>query len=448
MGLPCGCHTSTSRPGFVLDSPGADAASTGFRTGEYQGGRVTATEEPHDERVVVVGAGWLFASGISQYTYRLSSALADEYPLGTLLMRRLVPVRFYPGRNHVGGSGAHPVYPANVPVYDGVDWYWGRSLTGAFRYIDVHDPTVLVLQWWTGAVLHTYLRLARYAARRGARVVMEWHESQDVGEAALPGARRYVQTLMPRLLPHVDAHVVHSEFDGHAIRAAYSLGEAPIYVIPHGPYDHLIDSGITETSSTDNQPFQLLYFGVIRPFKGVEDLVAAFSMLDPDQANAFRLCVVGETWESWTAPDDAIARSRYAHLIERVDRYVTDCELAAFFKRADAIVLPYHRSSASGPLHIAMSAGLPVVVSDVGGLAEAVQGYPGALLVRPRDPAALRDALLQLLERRGRRYADPHSWSRTVQGYQHLIGRLNNGAATKSRQQSELSATVAGADRP
>ena len=44
----------------------------------------------------------------------------------------------------------------------------------------------MIFQWWTGAVLHTYLRLARYAARHGARLILEWHERQDVGEAAVP----------------------------------------------------------------------------------------------------------------------------------------------------------------------------------------------------------------------------------------------------------------------
>jgi glycosyltransferase involved in cell wall biosynthesis len=65
-----------------------------------------------------------------------------------------------------------------------------------------------------------------------------------------------------------------------------------------------------------------------------------------------------------------------------------------------------------------------VVVTAVGGLVEAVQNYPGALLVPPRDPVALRDALLQLPARRGQHYADPHSWRRTVAGYRDLIGKL------------------------
>lgn len=389
----------------------------------------------HD-RVVVIGSGWRFASGISHYTYRLSCALADEYPVGTLLMRRLVPRRLYPGRNRVGAQVVSAAYPAHIPVYDGVDWYWGPSLFRALRYLDQQRPTVIILEWWSGAVLHTYLRLARYAARRGARVILEWHEGQDTGEAKVPGARRYVQALMPRLLSTVHAHVVHSDFDLRAISAAFALSGAPVRVIPHGPYDHLTGPATPRQSAlaghgpqampeAEGSPFRLLYFGVVRPFKGVEDLVTAFSGLDRDQASQFRLRVVGETWEGWTAPAEAIARSPHSDLIERVDRYVTDAEVAGFFGEADAVVLPYRRSSSSGPLHIAMSAGLPVVTTAVGGLVEAVQGYPGAILVPPRDPVALRQALSRLLARRGERYPDQHSWATTTAEYRALIGELN-----------------------
>ena len=395
---------------------------------------------------MVIGSGWVFASGISHYTYLLSSALAEEYDVGALLMRRLVPQRLYPGRDHVGAAVANAVvYPPSVEVYDGVDWYWGPSLTNALRFLDRQHPTVLILQWWTGAVLHTYLRLARYAARRGARIILEWHEGQDVGEAALPGTRRYVRMLMPHLLALADAHVVHSSYDLSAIPAAYSLGDALVRVTPHGPYHHLVQPTAVEADPVGDAPFRLLYLGVVRPFKGVEDLVAAFSSLDRDQANRFRLSVVGETWEGWTAPDYAIARSPHADLIERVDRYVTDAELKAYFEQADAVVLPYHRSSSSGPLHIAMCAGLPVVVTAVGGLVEAVQDYPGALLVPPRDPAALRDALLQLLQRRGRRYQDPHSWQQTVNVYRTLIDQLRQ-AEPKSGRQADPSPASTGGD--
>jgi glycosyltransferase involved in cell wall biosynthesis len=386
-----------------------------------------------NERVVVVGSGGHFASGISHYTYLLSCTLKEEYQTGALLMRRLVPRRLYPGRDHVGTAVANAVaYPPDVPVYDGVDWYWGSSLTKALRYLDAQRPTVVIFQWWAGAVLHTYLRLAKYAARHGARIIMEWHESQDVGEAAMPGTRRYVQLLMPRLLSLADAHVMHSDFDLQAIPAAYDLGNAIVRLIPHGPYSHLVTQA-PPADGREESPFQLLNFGVVRPFKGVEDLVTAFSMLDREQARQFRLSVIGETWEQWTAPDDAIARSPHADLIDRVNRYVSDSELAAAVAQADAIVLPYHRSSMSGPLHIALTAGLPVVVTAVGGLLEVVRDYEGAVLVPPQDPAALRDALLKLPTMRGQRYPNPHSWQQTLDGYRTLIDDVRSAGSSRAQ---------------
>jgi glycosyltransferase involved in cell wall biosynthesis len=374
-------------------------------------------------RVMVIGAGWRFTSGISHYTYRLATALAEECQVSALLMRRLVPKRFYPGASRVGASVNDAAYPAGIPVYDGVDWYWGRSMADALKFVDQQRPDVLILQWWTGAVLHSYVRLARYATRRGAQVILEWHEGQDVGEAVLPGTRQYVHLLMPFLLSRVAGHIVHSDFDRRAVTSAYSIGEKPVQVIPHGAYDHLTRASEPRQASS-GEPFRVLYFGVVRPFKGVEDLVEAFSSLDRVQAEGFRLTIVGETWEGCSAPAEAIARSPHADLIERVDRYVTDTEVAAYYARADAVVLPYRRSSASGPLAIAMSAGLPVVVTAVGGLVEAVRDYPGALQVPPRDPAAVRDALLQLPGRRGCRYEDPHSWNQTVQSYHSLIDEV------------------------
>ena len=385
------------------------------------------------ERVVVIGAGPHFASGISHYTYLLSSTLADEYEVGALLIRRLVPQRLYPGRDRVGSAVASSVvYPANVSVYNGIDWYWGRSLLGALRYLDLMRPSVVIFQWWSGAVLHTYLKLARYAVRHGARIILEWHEGQDPGEAAMVAARFYVQTLMPRLLALADAHVVHSNFDLEAIPATYSLGDAPVRVMPHGPYHHVISSGMAQGPSSKDEPFKLLYFGLIRPYKGVDDLVQAYSAFDRDQAAQFRLSIVGETWEDCTAPDEAIAGSPHADLIERVDRYVSDGELAAYVAQADAIVLPYRRASLSGSLHIAMTAGLPVVVTAVGGLVEEVKDYSGALIVPPGDQLALQQALIKLLSLRGERYKNPHSWQHTLDGYRALISEVRESSRMRT----------------
>ncbi len=398
------------------------------------GGVPDLTREPSrpGPRILVVGSGWRFTSGISYYTCRLANALSAVTTTDVVLMRRLVPRALYPGRSRVGASVNDLEYDADIEVYDGVDWFWGPSMRDARRFIRTQQPDVVVLQWWTGAVLHSYLNLARLARRHGARVVMEWHEVQDTGEARIPGVVPYVRRAIGLLLGLVDAHVVHSRYDLELLQAAYGIqertsdGVSRVTVVPHGPYDHVNPETPTAPRVTaQGDPFNVLFFGTIRPYKGLEDLVDAFGALPSEVRERMHLTIVGETWEGWTGPLESVVTSPARNRITVVNRYVTDAEAREHFAAADAVVLPYRRSSASGPLHMAMSAGLPTVVTAVGGLVDAAGGYEGVTFVPPADVPSLIDALKHLPAQRDRRYADPHTWDTTVAAYLRILGQLD-----------------------
>ncbi|MEU8661735.1 glycosyltransferase [Actinoplanes philippinensis] len=369
-------------------------------------------------RILVVGSGWRFLSGISYYTCRLSNALHGRYEVGAILMRRLLPARLYPGRDRVGRSLTDLRYDQGVRVFDGIDWWAVPSLLRAVRFLRRFRPDVLVLQWWTGAVLHSYLVLAMAARKLGIRVIVEFHEVQDTGEARHRWAARYVRRCIRPLLNRTDGVVVHSRFDEAALAEAYDLGAVPAEVALHGPFDHHLPERPVREPGDD--VCRLLFFGTIRPYKGLEDLVEAFADLGPN----YHLTVVGETWEGWTGPGEMIERSPVRDRIEFVNRYVADHEVNEFFARADVVVLPYRRSSASGPLHIAMSHGLPVVVTAVGGLVEAAEHYSGTVFVPAAAPAELREAIVRAASLAGRRHADPSSWGRTVDAYARLLTRI------------------------
>jgi glycosyltransferase involved in cell wall biosynthesis len=219
--------------------------------------------------------------------------------------------------------------------------------------------------------------------------------------------------------------VIHSEFDRAELKKEYPLNDRPVAIIPHGPYDQYNLSAVQ--SPAREAPMSccnLLYFGVIRPFKGLEDLVQAFDSISQDEIDQYWLTVVGETWEGWTLPAELIARSCYRERITFINRYVRDDEAAAFFAGADVVVLPYHRSSSSGPLHIAMSQGLPVIITEVGGLTEAVEDYKGALLIPPDDPEALRDVIRRARDLRGKRFDNPRSWEQIILRYSSFINSV------------------------
>ncbi|MEU4557014.1 glycosyltransferase family 4 protein [Actinoplanes sp. NPDC023936] len=390
---------------------------------------MTASPPPAPDqriRVLVVGSGWRFLSGISYYTCRLSNALTSRYDVGVILMRRLLPARLYPGRERVGHSLADLRYEPAVPVFDGVDWFAVPSLIRAVRFLRCYRPDVLVLQWWTGAVLHSYLALVMAARSLGVRVVVEFHEVQDTGEARHAWAARYVRRCIQPLLRRTDGVIVHSTFDRKAVTESFGIGETPVEVALHGPFDH--HEPVARRAGTPGV-CRLLFFGTIRPYKGLEDLVEAFTGLGP----GYHLTIVGETWEGWTLPGEMIVDSPVRDRITFVNRYVADAEVNDFFAGADVVVLPYRRSSASGPLHIAMSHGVPVVVTAVGGLVEAAEQYSGTVFVPPASPAELALGITRAAGLTGRRHADPSSWQSTVDAYDRLL------TAMWSRQENDTS---------
>ena len=378
-------------------------------------------------KVWLVGPGFHFLGGLSVYTCRLANALAADHDVSVLLLRKLIPARLYPGGKRTGQDLTSLRYADEVRIAGEIDWYWGAAVHRAARLLARERPDVLVLQWWTAATLHTYLALAVAARRAGVPVVIEFHEVQDTGEAAVPFVAGYCRRVMPRLLARASGGLVHNQHDLALLRSTFSLDRLVLDVAPHGPYDHL---PVTASDIDSGDVTRLLFFGLIRPYKGVEDLVTAFNALSAEEAARFTLTIVGETWEGWTRPAELIEASPHRDRITFVNRYVSDAEAGRFFAAADALVLPYRRGSASGPLQIALSFGLHVLLYAVGGLVEAVADYKGAVLVEPGDVDELRNAVLDLPDRREQRFDDPHSWAATAAALDRIIDAVAGAATT------------------
>lgn len=386
------------------------------------------TRQGRPRRVLVVGSGTRFLSGISVYTVRLANALVEAGASVSLIsMRQLLPTRLYPGRERVGAELSRLEPDPRVRAFDGIDWFWVPSLLRASLFMGRNRPETMILQWWSGTVLHSYLALSVLARMMRMRVIIEFHEVLDTAEARIPLARAYARLIGQAVVRMAAAYAVHSDFDREQLRTHWPLRDKPVIVTRFGPHDHYHDANVLSPArDAPDGVCNLLFFGVIRPYKGLEDLIEAFDGIPADTIQAFWLTVVGETWEGHTLPGQLIASSPYRDRITFVNRYVRDSELDAYLRGADAVVLPYRRSSLSGPLHVAMTYGLPVVISDAGGNVEAAAGYAGTILVPPAHPASLALAISGLPSLVGRRYSYPHSWEETSRRFDQLIEELEH----------------------
>jgi glycosyltransferase involved in cell wall biosynthesis len=121
----------------------------------------------------------------------------------------------------------------------------------------------------------------------------------------------------------------------------------------------------------------LLFFGLIREYKGLDLLIEAFGKLDPRH----HLVIAGEPYGDFGDYQKQIDASPLKANIHLHPRFITDAEVPVFFSAADVAVLPYRSATQSGITAVAFHFGVPVVATDVGGLQETVRtGSTGVLV--------------------------------------------------------------------
>jgi glycosyltransferase involved in cell wall biosynthesis len=379
------------------------------------------------DEVLVIGPSSKFLSGLAYHTAAISRGLQRSgSTVSTLLVRNLCPRWLYPGREHVGSTPLSVLGYETIPVSEGLDWYWIPSIWTSLAFLRNRRPKIVLVQWWSVVTAHSWILVVWAARMQRSKVVLEVHETNDPTEAKIPLVGGWSRLAIRMMSPAVSAVVLHSADDERLLEDAFpSLVAKPRSVIFPGPLEHAgrVSAPVPLRTRTTGAPVRILFFGLLRSYKGIAELTEAFtSLVLEHEANVF-LEIVGEPWD-----DTELDLRRLEELggdYVRVRReFVEDDEVLELFRGADVFTAPYRRAHASGPVNLAMAAGLPIVTTKVPALLEACHDYEGAVFAEIGQPTSLADSLLKSLEMTDRRYANPHSWDANALKYKELFARL------------------------
>ncbi len=184
---------------------------------------------------------------------------------------------------------------------------------------------------------------------------------------------------------------VHYQYN-QAMAAQNGFDEKKLVAIPHGAYtfyENYLKQGV-------QQRRMFLFFGRIRPYKGIETLIQAAKFLPQD----IEIIIAGEGASRY---EDATEDNRRIVLI---DKFLADEEIAELCQQSMAVVTPYVEATQSGIVSVAYSCSRPVIATKVGALPEQVEDHRTGLLVEPGQPRKLADAMMKILK-------DP-SWARSM----------------------------------
>lgn len=367
-------------------------------------------------RIALVGPSYPLRGGIAHYNACLYRALdAAGHRVRLYGMTRQYPRLFFPGQRQEDLS-ADPIEAPAEAVVDSiapVSWVHCRQKIGRF------GPDAVVFQWWHPFFAPSFGSIAR-GVRRPVFIChnVRPHEATRLDDALL----RYAYGGAAHFL-------VHAAEERERLRTVLGARQVQVEVAPHPVYDVFKR---TETTSAEARralglraPHQLLFFGYVRRYKGLDILLEALATVDLD----FELVVAGECYEDADAYRQQIDRLGLGSRVHFLDRYVGNEEVPQLFRAADVCVLPYRHATQSGIVQVAYALDTPVIVSRVGGIPEVVEDGVSGLLVPPEDSGALaravrryfteklRDRLIDgVRDKRG-----SLGWNRVVEGIEALI---------------------------
>ncbi len=325
-------------------------------------------------RIAVIGPTHPYKGGISQYTTELAHQLtAAGHDVRLESWSHQYPKRLYPGRLTVD----KPELPPFPGTHRALSWRRPDSWYACGRRLRDHDLVVLVVASPVQMPAYRGI-LAGLGRGRRAKVVTQCHN-------VLPHERRSVdERLIRGVLSRVDGVLAHSEEQG---RIARSLTGVPVAVEQMAP---VVVAPATGSARDEQVHRRLLFFGLVRPYKGLDVLLRAMAHGPADVS----LTVAGEFWGDMPAVIDGLVGE--LGLADRVDvrrGYVDAEDVPALFRGVDALALPYRSATASVNAFLAFEHGLPVIASRVGTLPDDVRDGVDGLLVPPDDVTALTGAL-------------------------------------------------------
>ena len=336
-------------------------------------------------RIAVVGPTHPHTGGIVHHTTELAHQVsAAGHDVELVSWSAQYPGFLHPGTLHVpGGEPEVRLYPnTRYPLawWNPLTWLrTGARLRGYDAVVLVHASTVQV---------PAYLTLLRalgggHADVKRPRVVVLAHNvlphERHRGDAA------FVRTLFSR----ADAVVLHSETLAGLARTMVSpTTEVAVAEIP--PHLPTVPQPRRATSDAD-EPFErLLFFGTVRPYKGLDVLLRALATVP-----RVRLTVAGDVWSGAGTLRQQIASLGLSERVSLHPHYVAGSEIPELFSDVDALVLPYRSGTASQNVLLAHAMGVPVIATRAGTLPKHVHDGVDGVLAEPDDISSLASALLR-----------------------------------------------------
>jgi glycosyltransferase involved in cell wall biosynthesis len=334
-------------------------------------------------KIAYLSTFYPYKGGIAQFNGSLLTALAKQNEVKAFNYIKQYPKLLFPGKSQYVNKDDKAIQIDSVRLLSSVSPISWKS---TYNEISKFKPDLVLSKLWIPFLAPSVGYVTGKLRKDGTKAISVLgnvipHEHR-IGDA----------TLTKYYLNRNDGFVAMAESVKNDLLklkpdAKYIMGY-------HPPYDHFgekIDKSQARAKlgiAPDKKV--LIFFGFIRDYKGLDVLIDAFCKLD----DSYHLIIAGESYSGFDSYDEQLKGSDPKRVTKLI-KYTTEDEVALCFSASDLCVLPYRTATQSGIVGISYHFGVPVLVSDVGGLREMVEPWNAGTVLQKADSDLFRKAIEQ-----------------------------------------------------
>ncbi|WP_029906372.1 glycosyltransferase [Prevotella sp. 10(H)] len=325
-------------------------------------------------KIAILSPFYPYRGGLAQLNARLYTELSKRNEVKAFTFTTLYPDFLFPGKTQYVMEGDPVTVIESERVLSSINPF---SYIRTAKHINKYAPDLLIIPYWMSFLAPAYGSVCRLLNKK-TKVVALVHN-------AIPHERRIIDKPLTKFFfNRCDAFIVMSE---PVKKDLLSLKkDARVLLQPHPIYDHYAErydkTAACEKLGIKAGKKNLLFFGLIRDYKGLDILIEAMGMLD----NSYQLIIAGESYGSFDKYTELINQSPLKDNIIVFEQYIPDDMVTTLFSAADALVLPYKSATQSGVVALAYQLETPMIATNVGALGTTVKDSETGLVVESATP--------------------------------------------------------------
>ena len=355
--------------------------------------KLEMTQEPRP-RIAIVGPAQPFRGGIAHFSNRLAQALDGPFEVDLLTFTRQYPALLFPGKTQLESSEWKlPSRPEQL-----IDSIGPASWRRSGKWLAERRPDIIMLVHWLPFFVPSYLGVIRHYQRalpggaRRAHLNLFLHNLFP--HKYFPLTRPLMRRLVRRadscltLSPHVTEQLRSFRPDASVLEGFHPVYDIFEAAIP--PPEARARLGLREAPT-------MLFFGYVRRYKGLDLLIEALPRIR--RSVDAQLVIAGEFYDDRERIEGRISELGLGDAVRVFSDYIPNEEVHLYFSSAEVVVQPYRSANAaSGVAKTAFNFNKPMIVTDLGGIAEDVPDGVAGYVVPPEDPASLADAVVRFFD--------------------------------------------------